>query len=178
MFEVGETIIYPQYGAGEIVEETTVERDGEEEPYFVVEIFLRDLRIMVPQDMDEEGFRPLTDEDEFMDRLEEVKDGILNEDYEDGDVPKVPRSQLESLEDGIREGDLDDAVEALSRLHAKFLDRDMNIGEKRTYDVGKEFVLGELMGVKGLDEEEAEETLGEYLPDEIPKLKEAREKED
>ncbi len=178
MFEVGETIIYPQYGAGKIVEETSMEREGEEEPYYVVEIFLRDLRIMVPQDMDEEGFRALTDEEEFFERLEEVQERILTGDYEDGDVPKVPRSRLESLETGIREGDLDDAVEALSRLHAKFLDRDMNIGEKRTYDVAREFVLGELMGIKDCDQEEAEELLNEYLPWEIPKLKEARTKDD
>ncbi|MFB6356185.1 MAG: CarD family transcriptional regulator [bacterium] len=184
--EVGETIIYPHYGAGEIVEEETLERDEEEEEYFIIEIFLRDLRIMVPKDREEidedeediEEFRGLVDEDTIMDKLEEIESHILEEEYEDGEIPKVPRNRLEEMEDNIKLGDLDDTAEALARLHAKFLERDMNIGEKRVYDLAKEFCTGELMGIFDYDENEAKNKLYEYLPSTIPNLEEDEEEED
>lgn len=179
--ETGTSIIYPHYGAGKIIDEKTVEQEGEEKEYYEVDIYLRDLTVMVPKELEaeeENNIRELVDEDTIMEELEEVRDRILDEEYEEGEIQKVQRSRLEEMEGNIKEGNLHDTMDALARLHAKFVERDMNIGEKRTYDLAKEFCKGELMGVCGYDQEEATETLSEYLPMYIPNLHDEDEEED
>jgi len=178
VLETGNSIIYPHYGAGKVVETETVEVDGEEQEYYVVDIYLRDLTVRVPKDQEDEGnIRSLVDEDTLIEELERVRDRILGAKYEDGDIQKVQRSRLEEMEANIKEGELDDTMDALARLHAKFVERDMNIGEKRTYDLAKEFCMGELMGIYESDEDEAKEKLSEYLPMHIPNLHEPDEEE-
>lgn len=179
--ETGTSIIYPHYGAGKITDEKTVEQDGEEKEYYEVDIYLRDLTVMVPKELEEQeesNIRTLVSKSDIMDRLEDVRDRILDAEYEDGDIEKVQRSRLEEMEANIKEGDLDDTMDALARLHAKFVERDMNIGEKRTYDLAKEFCKGELMGIHDFDQEEAKETLSEYLPMHIPNLHETDDEEE
>lgn len=171
MLETGDCIIYPHYGAGKIVDTETVEREEEEVKYYVVEIYLRDLTVRFPEDqVEERNIRELVSKSKLLAELRDVRDRILEDDYEEGEIQKVQRSRLEQMESNIKEGDLDDTMDALARLHAKFVERDMNIGEKRTYDLAKEFCIGELMGIYDCDTEEAKEKLTNYLPMHIPNL--------
>lgn len=179
MFKTGTCVIYPHYGAGEIVDTETVEVDGEEKKYYVVEIYLRDLTVRFPEEqIEERNIRTLVSKNNLLERLREVRERILEEDYPDGEIQKVQRSRLEQMESNIKEGDLDDTIDALARLHAKFVERDMNIGEKRTYDLAKEFCTGELMGIHGCDADSARDKLSNYLPLHIPNLHDPDEEEE
>lgn len=177
--ETGDSIIYPHYGAGKIIDETTVEQDGEEKEYYEVDIYLRDLTVKVPKELEEDSnIRGLVSKSTILDKLRDVRDRILEAEYEDGEIEKVQRSRLEEMEANIKEGDLEDTMDALARLHAKFVERDMNIGEKRTYDLAKEFCKGELMGIYGFDQQDAKDKLSDYLPMHIPNLHEQDEEEE
>ncbi len=175
IFEVGDAVIYPHHGAGRIVGEKEIARNGEKNDYFVVDILLKQQTVMLPKDeQDEVGVRKPTDEDEFFDRLREVHEGMV-ESYDpiEGEHPeKIHQKTLESMLDDVRGGDLDTMMEAMEKLHTRFLDQELNVTEKRVYDTAQHFVVGEIMAILDSTEQEAEEKLGEYLLSELPEATE------
>lgn len=172
-FDVGDTVIYPHYGAGEIVDEKTIERDEEETDYFVIDILLKQQTVMLPQDEgDEVGVRKPTEKDDFIERLEEVSDEVLElYDEEEGEHPdKIHRKTLQSMLDDVRQGDLDTMMDGLKKLHTRFLDQELNVTEKRFYDTAQQFIVGELMAVENLTKSEAYDRLDDFLPNELPEV--------
>lgn len=170
-FETGDCIIYPHYGAGRIVEEKTIERDGEEKDYFVIDILLKQQTVMLPKNGEEEvGVRKPTEKDEFIGRLEDVSEKILElYDEVEGEHPdKIHRKTLQSMLDDVRQGDLDIMMEGLTKLHTRFLDQELNVTEKRFYDTAQQFIVGELMALEDLSKKEAYDRLDEFLPNSLP----------
>jgi CarD family transcriptional regulator len=180
-FETGDTIIYPHYGAGRIVEEKTIERDGEEQDYYVIDILLKQQTVMLPKNEDEEvGVRKPTDKDKFLDLMQEVSDEVLElYDEEEGEHPdKIHRKTLQSMLDEVRQGDLDTMMEGLKKLHTRFLDQELNVTEKRFYDTAQQFIVGELMAVEDLTKQEAHDRFDDFLPDELPETETSEEEDD
>lgn len=180
-FETGDTIIYPHYGAGRIVEEKTIERDGEEKDYYVINILLKQQTVMLPKnEIEEVGVRTPTEESEFIERLEEVSDQVLElYDEVEGEHPdKIHRKTLQSMLDDVRQGDLDIMMEGLKKLHTRFLDQELNVTEKRFYDTAQQFIVGELMAIEDISKSEAYDRLDEFLPNELPETPETEEEEE
>ncbi len=170
-FETGDTIIYPHYGAGRIVDERTIERKGEKKEYYVIDILLEQQTVMLPKDENEDvGVRRPTEKSKFLNLLEEVSDEVLElYDSVEGEHPdKIHRKTLQSMLDDVRQGDLKTMMEGLKKLQTRFLDRELNVTEKRFYDTAKQFIVGELMAVEDLNKEEAYERFDEILPNELP----------
>ncbi|MFB6344896.1 MAG: CarD family transcriptional regulator [bacterium] len=170
-FEPGDSIIYPHYGAGTIVEEKTIQRNGEENDYYVIDILLKQQKVMLPKNEQEEvGVRPPTDRSDFLEMLENVSDEVLElYDEEEGEHPdKIHRKSLQSMLDDVRQGDLETMMEGLKKLHTRFLDQELNVTEKRFYDTAQQFIVGELMAIEDISKQEAYSRLDEYLPDELP----------
>jgi CarD family transcriptional regulator len=180
-FDVGDTVIYPHYGAGEIIEEKTIERDDEETDYFVIDILLKQQTVMLPQNEGEEvGVREPTEKDDFLERLDEVSDEVLVlYDEVEGEHPeKIHRKTLQSMLDDVRQGDLETMMDGLKKLHTRFLDQELNVTEKRFYDTAQQFIVGELMAVEDLSQSEAYDRLDDFLPNELPEVEEDEEEED
>lgn len=171
---MGDTVVYPHYGAGRIVEERTIERDDEEKEYFVVDIMLKQQTVMFPKHETEEvGVRPPTEEETFFGKLENVRSGIEEGyDPEEGEHPdKIHRKSLQSMLDDVREADLDVMMEGIQKLHTRFLDQELNMTEKRFYDTAQQFIIGEIMAILDCSHSEARERLNEYLPTDLPEAK-------
>ncbi len=178
IFEKGQSVIYPHYGAGEIIEVEEIDRDGETDKYLVIDIHLRQQTVKIPADsVDEVGVRELCDEDEFYEKLEEAREFILDSyDPEENSHPeKIHQQTLKSLQSDIQEGALKHSLEGLKKLHTRFLDQELNITEKRVYDTVRQFIVGEIMGIEDCSRKQAEDKLEEYLPTELP---EAEDEED
>jgi CarD family transcriptional regulator len=170
-FETGDTVIYPHYGAGRIVDEKTIERDGEDKDYYVIDILLKQQTVMLPKNEEEEvGVRKPTEKSEFLDRLKEASEQVLElYDEEEGEHPdKIHRKTLQSMLDEVRQGDLDTMMEGLKKLHTRFLDQELNVTEKRFYDTAQQFIIGELMAIEDISKDEAYDRFDELLPNEIP----------
>lgn len=180
-WEIGDSIIYPHYGAGEIVDEETIERDGEETDYYVIDILLKQQKVMLPKNEEQEvGVRKPSEEDEFYGLLEDVSDSILD-DYDpvEGTHPeKIHRKTLQSMLDDVRQGDLETMMEGLEKLHTRFLDQELNVTEKRFYDTAQQFIIGEIMAISDVERGKAHEILNEYLPTELPEAEEPEEEDE
>ncbi len=179
--DIGQSVIYPHYGAGEIIEKERIDLDGETQEYYVINIHLRQQTVKIPaNNVEEVGVRELTDKKEFYKRLEKVRDFILEEyDAEEGEHPeKIHQQTLKALLDDVQQGKLDETMEGLKKLHTRFLDQKLNITEKRVYDTVQQFVLGEIMGIEDCSLEEAEDILDEYLPQELPEPEPEEEEEE
>lgn len=170
-FDVGDTVIYPHYGAGEIVDEKTIERDDEETDYFVIDILLKQQTVMLPKDEESDvGVREPTEESKFIGHLEEVSEEILElYDEVEGEHPeKIHRKTLQSMLDDVRQGDLEIMMDGLKKLHTRFLDQELNVTEKRFYDTAQQFIVGELMAIEEISKPDAYDRLDEFLPNELP----------
>lgn len=180
-FEEGDSIIYPHYGAGTIVEEKTIQRNGEDKDYYVIDILLKQQTVMLPKNEQEEvGVRKPTEKSEFLGLLEEVSDEVLElYDEEEGEHPdKIHRKSLQSMLDDVRQGDLETMMEGLKKLHTRFLDQELNVTEKRFYDTAQQFIVGELMAIEDISRQKAYDRLDEYLPNELPEVEEEEEEEE
>lgn len=180
-FEEGDSIIYPHYGAGTIVEEKTIQRDDEEKDYFVIDILLKQQTVMLPKDEKEEvGVRKPTEKSEFLEKLESVSEEVLElYDEVEGEHPdKIHRKSLQSMLDDVRQGDLETMIEGMKKLHTRFLDQELNVTEKRFYDTAQQFIVGELMAIEEISQEEAYDRLDEYLPNELPEVETDEEEEE
>ncbi len=64
-FEIGDKIVYPNHGAGTIIGIETKEILGDEKQYYIMELPIGDMRVMIPIDrIDEIGVRGIIDEEE------------------------------------------------------------------------------------------------------------------
>ncbi len=136
---------------------------------------MRQQTVKIPADsVDDVGVRELCDEDEFYEKLSEVRDFILDTyDPEEKSHPeKIHQQTLKALQSDIQEGALKHSLEGLKKLHTRFLDQKLNITEKRVYDTVRQFIIGEIMGIEGCSRKKAEEKLEEYLPAQLPELSE------
>lgn len=170
-WETGDTVVYPHYGAGRIIDERTIERNEEEKEYFVVDIMLKQQTVMFPKNETEDvGVRPPTEEDDFFGKLETVQSGIQETyDPEEGEHPdKIHRKSLQSMLDDVREANLDVMMEGLQKLHTRFLDQELNMTEKRFYDTAQQFIIGEIMAILDCPRSKAKKRLDDYLPQELP----------
>ncbi len=171
--QVGDAVIYPHHGAGKIIEQEKIERNGEVEQYFVIEMCLNQKTVKIPtNNLEEVGVRELTPRDNFYDKLEEAQQFIKeNYDPEEKEHPeKIHQQTLKSLLDDVKTGDLESAIEGLQKLHTRFLDQNLNITEKRVYDTVSQFLMGELMCIEDYSRKEAEKKFNQYLPNSLEEL--------
>ncbi|MFP4687520.1 MAG: CarD family transcriptional regulator [bacterium] len=169
--DIGQSVIYPHYGAGEIIDKEKLDLNGETHEYYVINIHLRQQTVKIPaNNVEEVGVRELTKKKDFYKKLEEVRDFIDEEyDAEEREHPeKIHQQTLKVLLDDVQQGKIDETMEGLKKLHTRFLDQKLNITEKRVYDTVQQFVLGEIMGIEGCSLREAEEIFNEYLPTKLP----------
>lgn len=60
MFDVGDCIVHPRYGAGTVIESRLIERKGEHRRYFCIELTNDRGTVMIPSEKVEEiGLRPI-----------------------------------------------------------------------------------------------------------------------
>ena len=77
MLQIGDRVVYPMHGAGEItgIEEYDVMGQGQMKSYYVMEMPIGGMRIMLPADnIDKVGLREVSPTD-MVDKIEEVLKG-------------------------------------------------------------------------------------------------------
>lgn len=163
-FDIGDYLVYPEHGAGQIEETVEETIDEEEQTYFVISTLMDNITVKVPIDRVPDHARSVYSKSTILKRFREMR-SFLEEQAESEDLYKINRPHLEDLQETIRqEADIDAVVEALMKLRPRYEARDMNIGEKQTYDLAERFCLTELMAVYDCSEEEARQKLLEYMP--------------
>ena len=143
MLQIGDRVVYPMHGAGEItgIEEYDVMGQGQMKSYYVMEMPIGGMRIMLPADnIDKVGLREVSPTD-MVDKIEEVLKG---------DPVKAVGSwnkRFHANLNRLKTGDILEVAAVLRNL--ALLDRIKKIssGERRLLDTAKQIFLTEMVYV-------------------------------
>lgn len=151
MFSIGDKIVYPMYGAGVIenLEEKNI--DGESILYYVVQIPVGNLKIMISTNKAEKlGIREVSASEEVMSIIENVTPISMPDNWN--------QRYKENLE-RIKTGELKKVVEVFKTLIYREREKSLSSAEKKLLGTSKQIILSELILSQNIAKEEAEAIL-------------------
>jgi CarD family transcriptional regulator len=149
MFEVGDKILYPMHGAGIIQSMEEKEFLGEKQLYFVLNMLLRDLDIMVPvQKMSFLGIRHVVRKEILEDVLMHLHEGEQALQSHSGQRQKMNAEKMKS-------GDIHKGCEVFHDLWALGKTRVLGTSDKLMLDSAQQILISEMELVLGVGTEQA-----------------------
>jgi CarD family transcriptional regulator len=154
MFQIGDKIFYPLYGAGivEAIEEKEIL--GEKEFYYILNMTLRKLQVMIPiRKTDNLDIRDVVDAD--------ILEDVLSQFHQGEPVPTVnPYKQRQRInKDKMKSGDIFEGVEVIRDLMHLNKKKALGTEDKNMLDHARQMLISELVLVKGLDPGQAAELI-------------------
>ncbi|MGC5325788.1 CarD family transcriptional regulator [Brevibacillus sp. SYSU BS000544] len=157
MFAIGDKIFYPVHGAGVI--EAIEEREilGEKHQYYVLNMLLRELQIMVPiKNISNLGIRKVVESD--------ILDDVMTI-FDDQD-PEIMANTMQRQRinaDKIKSGNIFDFAEVIRDLSSIERKRVLGSADKTMLDNALQMMISELMLVKNLSTEQASTLLNKAI---------------
>jgi len=147
-FEIGDKIVYPNHGAGTIIGIETKEILGDEKQYYIMELPIGDMRVMIPIDrIDEIGVRGIIDEEEADQILALLK----------GDKSKMSQNwnrRYRANMEKLKTGDIYEVGGVVRDLTIRDEEKGLSTGEKKMLSNARQILISELVLAKDIDEEE------------------------
>lgn len=165
-FGVGDAVIYPQHGAGRIIDTETRTFGTEEEPeevtYLVIDLELDDMKVRVPlHKADEVGLRKPVPESEIEDLFELLGDHDVR-------IPQNFSRRFKNNQRRLNEGDVWQLAEVVRNLAIRLHKRHLSPSETTMYEHARGLLIAELALSIDATPEEAETRLDAVLPDPDP----------
>lgn len=151
MFGIGDCIAYPMHGAGyvESIEEKCIL--GEVKSYYVLSFVTVGAKVMVPvENAHANGLRPLISKEQ----CEKVLAFLTQQGGEE--CENWNRRYRENLEK-MRTGDVWETAIVVRRLNERRRDKGLSGGELKMLNTARQLLVGELMTVLEVSEEEIEQ---------------------
>ncbi len=153
MFEIGDNIVYPNHGAGTIVDLEVKEVMGEEKEYFVMKLPIGDMKVMIPKDNVEEiGLRNVIDE-EVVENVYKVLAG------EQSEMSQNWNRRYRANTEKIKTGDVFEVAEVVRNLTIRDIVKGLSTGEKKMLGNSRQILISELVLAEGEDEEVVKEKI-------------------
>lgn len=161
-FKKGDAVIYPQHGAGKIVDVETKKIGDVERDYFVVDLELQELRVWVPVDEAEEiGVREPTPKDELEDLFELLSDHDVR-------IPSNFSRRMKNNQRRMNDGDVWQLAEVVRNLAVRRSRKHLSPSEKTLYLHARDLLVAELALSMGVKSSTAEKRLDDHLPEYDP----------
>lgn len=160
MFNVGDKVVYPMYGAGiiEALEDKLI--DGVTKTYYVLIITYNNLKISLSIDRAEErGFRKITDADKVLDIIYNIQP--IN-------MPSNWTVRYQENLQRIKSGDLALVVQVYKTLMLRERVKSLSSIEKKMLTSTKQIITSEIMLSQNIDKIEAERMLQSTLANSTP----------
>src|SRR6201991_1962602 len=156
-FEIGDNVVYPHHGAGQVIKKEQKEILGEVREYLTIKILHNDMTVMVPcENAGKAGLRRLIDEDTVKKVL-----GVLADDV--SEMPKNWNRRFKHNRDKIKTGDIYELAEVVRNLAVREQDKGLSTGEKQMYTRAKKILASEMMYALEKSEDDAEAYLDDLL---------------
>jgi CarD family transcriptional regulator, regulator of rRNA transcription len=156
-FEIGDNVVYPHHGAGQVLKKENKEVFGEVRQYLTIKILHNDMTVMVPcENACRAGLRRVIDEETVQKVLSVLRDDC-------SDMPKNWNRRFKHNRDKIKTGDIYELAEVVRNLAIREVDKGLSTGEKQMFVRAKKILASELMYALEMEEDEAEEHLDELL---------------
>ena len=156
-FELGDNVVYPHHGAGQVKAKEVKEIFGQRREYLTIKILHNDMTVMVPtENAALAGLRRVIDEETVEKVLNVLRDDV-------SDMPKNWNRRFKHNRDKIKTGDIYELAEVVRNLALRESEKGLSSGEKQMYTRAKKILASELMYALDKDEDEAEEYLDSLL---------------
>lgn len=140
MFNIGDKIVYPMHGAGEIVAIEEREILGDVHKYYIMRLPINDLKVMVPvKNAKEIGVRDISDAD----TMEKVLKALSSE--EEVSMPKNWNRRYRYNLDKIKSGDLMEIADVVRSLESLDREKSLSTGERKILNEAKQIILSEMV---------------------------------
>ncbi|MDO8189058.1 CarD family transcriptional regulator [Conexibacter sp. JD483] len=156
-FEIGDNVVYPHHGAGQVLKKEDKEILGETREYLTIKILHNDMTVMVPtENAAVAGLRRVIDEETVKRVL-----GVLAD--ECSEMPKNWNRRFKHNRDKIKTGDIYELAEVVRNLAIREAEKGLSTGEKQMFTRAKKILASELMYALEMEESQAEEHLDDLL---------------
>jgi CarD family transcriptional regulator len=156
-FEIGDNVVYPHHGAGQVIKKEEKEILGEVRQYLTIKILHNDMTVMVPcENAGKAGLRRVIDEDTVKKVLSVLSDDV-------SEMPKNWNRRFKHNRDKIKTGDIYELAEVVRNLAVREQDKGLSTGEKQMYTRAKKILASEMMYALEKSEDEAEAYLDDLL---------------
>jgi CarD family transcriptional regulator len=156
-FEIGDNVVYPHHGAGQVIKKEQKEILGEVREYLTIKILHNDMTVMVPcENAGKAGLRRVIDEATVKKVL-----GVLSD--ECSEMPKNWNRRFKHNRDKIKTGDIYELAEVVRNLAVREQDKGLSTGEKQMYTRAKKILASEMMYALEKSEDDAEAYLDDLL---------------
>jgi CarD family transcriptional regulator len=156
-FELGDNVVYPHHGAGQVQAKEIKEVFGQRREYLTIKILHNDMTVMVPtENAALAGLRRVIDEETVEKVLNVLRDDV-------SDMPKNWNRRFKHNRDKIKTGDIYELAEVVRNLALRENEKGLSSGEKQMYTRAKKILASELMYALDKDESEAEAYLDDLL---------------
>lgn len=153
MFQIGDVVVYPMYGAGviESIEEKKVLK--ERHSYYIMKMPICDMMIMIPVDKSEEiGVRYIIDEHTANDVVKHFSMPV-------GDVIENWNKRYRNNLERIRTGNVFEVLEVVKSLLLRDRLKGLSTGERKMMNNAKQILISELVLALHISGDEIENML-------------------
>ena len=160
MFETGDKIVYPMHGAGMIhsIEKRSDEKGGVVE-YFILEMLLGDMKIMIPiQNVEQVGLRHVISEEQ----LSDIED-ILTSRPENTMKCITWNRRFNLYLEKMKSGDIYEVAAVVRTLTVQEEEKKLSTGERRLLNTARQILLSEVMLVRSQKLEDADRWLHKFF---------------
>ena len=163
MYSIGDRLVHPSYGAGELksIEEVADHFDinAPKMKYYVLEMVLNKEKVMVPvQKADEIGIRPVITREQ----VTEIKELLMTE--PDSVVENWGLRHHDNLEK-IKSGDINALAEVIRDLYTRNMKKGLSSRERKMLINAKRILLSEISMVLEEDYRDLENKLRDFFSD-------------
>lgn len=151
MFNIGDKVVYPMHGAGVIVAIEEKEILGEERKYYVMQMPIGDMKVMVPvKNVEEVGVREIIGSED-LEKILLILQGTMSS------MPQNWNRRYRANMDRIKSGDIFEIAAVVRNLMMLDMEKGLSTGEKKMLGSAKQMLFSEMVLVsdKGLEEIEA-----------------------
>ncbi|HHW73165.1 MAG TPA: CarD family transcriptional regulator [Firmicutes bacterium] len=153
MYNVGDHVVYPMHGAGVIVAIEEREVLGERQKYYIMQLPIGDMKVMIPMNSVEElGLRQVISEDE-VERVYQVLQG--EETAMSSNWNRRYRANMEK----IKSGDIYEVAEVVRNLTIRDAEKGLSTGERKMLDTARQILVSELVIAQNSTKEEVEDAI-------------------
>jgi len=148
-FKPGDTVVYPNHGAGRICGLVEQECNGELRLYYSIHILHNDTSVMIPVDAARKaGIRPVISEPEVEEVIGVLRDGATG-------MPQDWSRRVKHNLEKIKSGDVLAVADVVRNLALRDHEKGLSTGEKQMFGTVKRILASELMYAKKMAEDEA-----------------------
>jgi len=150
MYQAGERIVHPLYGAGVIENLEEKEVEGVLQTYYVLQIPVGNLKIMISAAKAEaQGIRGIHSGDEIVGIISSIIDAPI-------DMPDNWNQRYKENMERIKSGQLSEVSLVFRNLLLRERERGLSTAEKKLMTTAKQIILSELILSKDIQREDAE----------------------